>query len=241
MTRPKHDCELTIHTVPPMSEFRANAAEAELRSVDRDLLRAMRGMDSVGIGDLTETLGVTATAVRQRIDRLLQLGLIEREKKSVPGRGRPTYRYRLTLNGHRRAAANATALAEAMWGEILAIQDAQVRGAVIEAIGSRLGREYASQIESETDGASFEQRIQKLAEMMSERQIDSEVTQLGQLPVLDISACPYPSLTEASEDRAMCRLEEQMISAALGQPVHLSSCRLDGDACCQFSADSTSQ
>jgi predicted ArsR family transcriptional regulator len=34
----------------------------------------------------------------------------------------------------------------------------------------------------------------------------------------------------------MCRLEEQMISEALGQPVHLSSCRLDGDACCQFSA-----
>jgi predicted ArsR family transcriptional regulator len=223
-----------------MSHSRVKSAEVELRSVDRDLLLAMRDVDSVGIGDLTESLGVTATAVRQRIDRLLQMGLIEREKKSVPGRGRPTYRYRLTLDGHRRVAANATALAEAMWGEILAIQDDHLRAEVIEAIGSRLGREYASQIESEIDGASLEQRIQKLAEMMSERQIDSEVTQLGQLPVLDIGSCPYPSLTDASADRAMCRLEEQMISAALGQPVHLSSCRLDGDACCQFSAESPS-
>ena len=42
--------------------------------------------------------------------------------------------------------------------------------------------------------------------------------------------------TDESDQRAMCRLEEQMISEALGQPVHLSSCRLDGDSCCQFSA-----
>ena len=53
---------------------------------------------------------------------------------------------------------------------------------------------------------------------------------------LDIGMCPFPTLTDVSDDRAMCRLEEQMISEALGQPVHLSSCRLDGDDCCQFSA-----
>jgi hypothetical protein len=34
----------------------------------------------------------------------------------------------------------------------------------------------------------------------------------------------------------MCRLEEQMISEALGHEVQLSSCRLDGDSCCQFTA-----
>ncbi len=32
--------------------------------------------------------------------------------------------------------------------------------------------------------------------------------------MLDIGECPYPSLTDASEDREMCRLEEQMISEA---------------------------
>ena len=41
-------------------------------------------------------------------------------------------------------------------------------------------------------------------------------------------------MTDSSDDRSMCRLEEQMLSEALGQPVELSSCRLDGDACCQF-------
>ena len=78
--------------------------------------------------------------------------------------------------------------------------------------------------------------MQKLSEMMASRHIVTEVSHCGQLPVLDVAACPFPSLTDTSDDRAMCRLEEQMISEALGQPVHLSSCRLDGDACCQFSA-----
>ena len=52
----------------------------------------MRGGEAWGVGELTELLGVTATAVRQRIERLLEMGLIEREKV-VAGRGRPTFRY----------------------------------------------------------------------------------------------------------------------------------------------------
>ncbi len=210
---------------------------AELRSVDRELLKVLRGKTWVGIGELTDALGVTATAVRQRVERLLQLGLIDRHKV-VAGRGRPTFQYCLTVNGHRHAGANPTAIAEAMWLEILAIEDVEVRGRVIASIASRLGREYASQIDTNNGVDSVEQRMIKLSEMLSQRQIDNQVVGSGELPVLDLASCPYPSLTDTSEDRAMCRLEEQMISEALGQPVHLSSCRLDGDACCQFSATS---
>ncbi len=103
-------------------------------------------------------------------------------------------------------------------------------------MAARLGRQFAAQVSGGVDIESFETRMRKLSEMMVARHIPTEVSHSGELPVLDIGECPYPSLTDASEDRAMCRLEEQMISEALGQPVHLSSCRLDGDACCQFSA-----
>ena len=58
----------------------------------------LRREEVVGVGELTDRLGVTATAVRQRIDRLLELELIDREK-FVAGRGRPTFRYRLTVVG----------------------------------------------------------------------------------------------------------------------------------------------
>lgn len=216
----------------------------ELRSVDRELLAAMRGGEAIGIGELTEILGVTATAVRQRIERLLEMGLIEREK-IVAGRGRPTFCYQLTVQGHRRAGADPADLADALWREVLALEDESLRDRILSAVAARLGRQYAEQVAAECEGDaeadSFEGRLQRLSEVMSERQIPIEVSHAGRLPVLDIGACPYPSLTDVSDDRAMCRLEEQMLSEALGEEIHLSSCRLDGDACCQFTAVNRSQ
>jgi predicted ArsR family transcriptional regulator len=195
----------------------------------------MRGGEVWGVGELTELLGVTATAIRQRIERLLELGLIDREKV-VAGRGRPTFRYRLTVTGHRDAGANPADLADAMWREIVALEDETIRNKLVSAVATRLGRQFALQVEADQTENSFEERMQKLSEAMSARQMVAEVTTAGELPVLDIGMCPFPTLTDVSDDRAMCRLEEQMISEALGQPVHLSSCRLDGDDCCQFSA-----
>lgn len=215
----------------------------EVRAVDRELLLALRGGDSLGVGELTECLGVTATAVRQRIERLLSMGLIEREK-IVAGRGRPTYRYRLTVAGHRWAGADPADLAEAMWCEILALPDSEAKERLVAGVAARLGRHYATQMSSNglssnarsSDRDRLTDRFRQLSDVLTARQVESgvSVSEGDGLPVLDIGSCPYPSLTEASEDRAMCRLEEKIFSEALGRPVHLSSCRLDGDTCCQF-------
>lgn len=217
---------------------------ATLRSVDRDLLHALRecaageseSNDSADIGQLTRRLGVTATAVRQRIDRLLDLGLIDREKVVV-GRGRPTFRYRLTVEGYRRSGADAVALADAMWREILALPDESTRNQLLRSVANRLGKQFAAKIGS---AQSFSDRIQDLTQLLATRQVDATICDSGQLPVLDICSCPYPSLTDASDDRSMCRLEEEVFSQALGTPVQLSQCRLDGDACCQFTPVETS-
>ena len=195
----------------------------------------MRNGESFAVGELTDLLGVTATAVRQRIERILELELIDREKV-VAGRGRPTFRYRLTVTGHRDAGANPADLADAMWREIVAVEDDEIRNKLVSAVGARLGQQYAMQFEADRQQHSFEDRMQQLSDLMSARQMVTQVNTVDELPVLDICVCPYPTLTGASDDRAMCRLEEQMISEALGQPMHLSSCRLDGDGCCQFSA-----
>ena len=216
-----------------------------VRSVDREVLLVLRGKEPLGIGDLMDHLNVTATAVRQRIERLLQMGLIAREK-IVAGRGRPTFRYRLTVAGHQSAGADPADLANAMWQTILAVPDARVRRELLSAVAGRLGQHFAAQLASssaeDTERPSaegpqqpeFGERMEQLSEMLAARQMVAEVSRAGQLPVLDIGCCPYPSLTDESDERAMCRLEEQMFSEALGQPVELSSCRLDGDQCCQF-------
>jgi predicted ArsR family transcriptional regulator len=156
--------------------------------------------------------------------------LIEREK-IVAGRGRPTYTYRITDAGRRVNAADATDLAEALWQEVLSIEDPQLRDRLLDSVAHRLGREYASKLDSE---APLEERMRVLSRLMSARRVNSDVISDGDLPVLDINTCPYPTLADGSADHTMCRLEEKLFSEALGKPVQLSQCRLDGDTCCQF-------
>ncbi|WDQ17675.1 helix-turn-helix transcriptional regulator [Rhodopirellula sp. P2] len=252
--------ERPISVVTSRAQTAVNAAV--VRSVDRELLLCLRSGEPKAIGDLTKQLGVTATAVRQRVERLLEVGLIAREKV-VAGRGRPTYHYVLTPAGYRRAGADATELAEAMWAEIVAISEEDTREKLISAIASRLGRQFAAALQGDVDGVAvhdenkpacscqknggdedtFQERMQRLTSMLQTKEISASLIEVtsqldGVLPVLDIEACPYPSLTAAAGDRSMCRLEEQMLSEALGEDVHLSSCRMDGDSCCQFSTKS---
>lgn len=211
-------------------------APGQLRSVDRELLDALRDGCHRGISDLTEQLGVTATAVRQRVDRLLEDGLIERHKV-VAGRGRPTYNYSLTVLGHRHAGANHADLADAMWQEIIALPEGPVRTRLLGGIARRLAEHYKHHLDGRAADSSLEKRMRELSRLMTGNRIPANVTEseTTTLPVLGITACPYPDLTDVSEQRSMCQLEEQMLSEALGQPVELTHCRLDGDACCQFS------
>ncbi len=218
-----------------MQSDSAKSESGSIRTVDRDLLVAMRGGELMGIGELTDELNVTATAIRQRIERLLDGGLIEREKV-VAGRGRPTFRYRITASGRRVIGADSTELAEAMWRELMSIDDPELRNRLLSSVATRLGREYASQLD---ENAPLEERMRVLSQLLSSRRVRSDVISSGKLPVLDITSCPFPTMADGSDDHSMCRLEEQLLSEALGKPVQLSQCRLDGDSCCQFSPAET--
>jgi predicted ArsR family transcriptional regulator len=210
-----------------------------LRWVDSQLLQAMSDNGPTGIGELISKLGVTATAIRQRIDRLLEAGLIDREKV-VSGRGRPSFVYRLTERGRWCAGADPTDLAEAMWQEILDLDDPALRSRLLGGVAKRIGRRFADSFECAGSGGAttLDDRMRHLVDMLAERRIATRIVFDGQplvgLPVLDVPACPYPALRDATEDRSMCRLETEMLSEALGQPIRLSSCLLDGDSVCRF-------
>jgi DeoR family transcriptional regulator, suf operon transcriptional repressor len=194
---------------------------------DKAVLDFLRRRGAVTIGALVAEMGVTATAVRQRLQRLMADGKIQRQTERK-GRGRPNHRYSLTEKGERAAGTNFADMASVLWEEIKSVEDPEIRRGLLKRIAGRLAERYRKEV----GGEKLDERMTSLAELMGEREIPFQVEQQGGLPVLSALACPYPEL--AKRDRGVCTMEKMMLSEILGENVRLSECRLDGATCCTF-------
>ncbi|MEQ8847799.1 MarR family transcriptional regulator [Botrimarina sp.] len=205
------------------------------------LLDHLRRHRAASVGELGDLLGVTATAIRQRLNRLMAEGLIERTRRQPPagegekaGRGRPSYDYRLTDRGREAAGDNFNDLAQILWDEVRSIDDPAVRIGLVKRVATRLAKKYSGAV----GGDDLAERMRALVRLMGERDVPVDVDESGGLPVLTMLACPYPKLAE--HDRGICSVEKVMLSEVLGQGVRLSECRLDGGGCCSFEPSSNS-
>ena len=200
----------------------------EIVPSDVALLDLLRKQDSLTVAQLAKAMDVTATAVRQRLTRLMAQGYVDRQATKA-GRGRPSHRYVLTTSGRRKTGSNFADLAIALWQEIRDIKDLDVRRGLLQRLSRRLVQMYSDEI----DGESLEEKMESLAEVFEARKVPFSVEQVeGSLPILTALACPYPDLAE--QDRSICSLEKILFSELLGERVNLSKCRLDGENCCTF-------
>ena len=194
---------------------------------DQAMLDFMRRHGAVTISALVGEMGVTATAVRQRLRRLMDNGLVQRDTERK-NRGRPNHRYSLTEKGEQAAGTNFADMAVVLWEEIKSVEDPTIRRGLLKRIADRFVARYQGHVAGETLG----ERMGAFAAVMAEREIPFEVDHSSELPVLSALACPYPEL--AKMDRSVCTMEKLMLSEILGNNVRLSECRLDGASCCTF-------
>lgn len=212
-----------------------------LHGGDEALVELLRGSAGLGVPELSEALGVTATAVRQRLRRLMECDVVVRQPAAVSGpasRGRPSHVYMLSQRGRRLGGDNFRDLAMVLWREVRSIESPAVRRGLL----SRIGRSLAETCRSRGGSAEFEggpaTRLQSVAEALHARKIACECSHAGdggQLAVLTTHTCPYPQLAET--DRGICAAERVMLEELVAAPVRLTECRLDGDACCRFTVD----
>jgi len=202
---------------------------ARFVSSDITLLDLLRKSETMSISQIAAAMEVTATAVRQRLTRLMDQGYIRRTEARA-GRGRPSHRYALTEQGRRKTGSNFADLAIALWQEIRAIKDVEVRRGLLQRLSRRLAEQYAPQI----TGDSLEERMNAVSTLFGGREVPFSVDQSGDNPVLTALACPYPELAE--QDRSICSMEKMLFSEILGESIRLEKCRLDGDACCTFAS-----
>jgi predicted ArsR family transcriptional regulator len=204
---------------------------AAFDAADNAFLTRLNRLGACTVQELCDDLNVTATAVRQRLTRLLSAGLVERE--AVPaGRGRPSHVYRITGAGRRHLGDDYGELARLLWREMKQIEDAEIRSRLLSRLRDALVERYGAA----PTGTPLGERFQHLQGALARQgfQVDVDERQRGDelLPVLREHNCPYHDL--AAEDSLICHLEQSVFEEVLGTPVALIQCCRDGHSCCEF-------
>jgi predicted ArsR family transcriptional regulator len=204
-------------------------------SSDRPLLDLIRRKGPLTVATMASALGVTPTAIRVRISRLVGSGLVERRTEHGK-RGRPRHTYEASVEAHRRLGQNYADLAVVLWEEMMrTVEDRKLRRVLFTRITDRLAELYRGQVK----GEGWEGRLVQLGSVLHERGIEAEVAHHDgdHTPFLRQLSCPYFELAEA--DPAICALERKMFEKVLGRGLRLSQCRLDGHRSCDFEAKPT--
>lgn len=199
---------------------------------DRSLLDLIRRHGPLTVAEMAGRLGVTSTAVRNRLTRLTGSGMVERRVEHG-GRGRPRHAYQASVEAHKRLGQNYADLAVVLWDEMKrTVEDRKIRRMLFGRITDRLAELYRSQI----TGDEWEGRLVQLGSILHDRGVETEVTRGDgtMMPVLKQHSCPYYELAEI--DRAVCVMERKMFEKVLGRGLRLSQCRLDGHRSCDFEA-----
>jgi predicted ArsR family transcriptional regulator len=196
---------------------------------DRQFLERLHALGGGTVQEICADLEVTATAVRQRLVRLQALNLVSRELVRS-GRGRPHHVYRVTQAGLCELGDNYAELAQILWREMNKIEDRSVR----ERLVSRVEDALVEQFGKAGGRGPLADRMHQLTTALRDRGFQVEMDQSGLLPILRENSCPYFEL--ASEDPAICELEQAVFRRVLGADVKLTHCCLDGHHCCEFEA-----
>jgi predicted ArsR family transcriptional regulator len=201
-------------------------------SSDRELLDLIRRRGPMAVAEMAASLGVTGTAIRNRLVRLIGAGLVERRAERG-GRGRPRHAYQVSVEAQKHLGQNYADLAVVLWGEMMStVADPKLRRLLFIRVTDRLAEIYRGQV----SGQEWEGRLVQLTQVLHDRGVEAEVARDdgGTIPILRQHSCPYYELAEA--DPAICALERKMFEKVLGRGLRLSQCRLDGDRFCDFQA-----
>ena len=197
---------------------------------DQHFLVKLQRLQPATVQELCDAIGVTATAVRQRLLRGQSEGWVTRDL-SRQERGRPRHTYRLTPAGVRQLGDDYAEIATVLWREILKIEEPHVRRRVLDGVKQALIKRFG---ESVTE-SNIDERLRMLSDQLVRSGFDVELAESehgSDLPILREHNCPYHDL--AATDSSICELEQSVYAEILGVPVELSACQLDGQKCCEF-------
>lgn len=191
------------------------------------VLRSIQVRGRASIKDVAADLGVTPSAVRLHLMQLEARGAIEAEKVRE-GVGRPYYVYSVTPKAHSLFHKGDGDLARLVLQEVEQSQGPDALQGVLERVGHRLVALYQEQMAA----ADLGQRIEAWVLILERRGVLAEVDRTETGYRLWVYGCPYQQV--ATENRAVCEMEQRVMARLLRSDVKLTQCLLDGQPGCQF-------
>lgn len=105
-------------------------------SSDRALLDLIRRGGPMSVAEMAASLGVTDTAIRNRLTRLVSARLVERHAEHR-GRGRPRHVYEVSAFAQKQLGQNYADLALVLWEELMSsVEDRRLRRSSCAGHGS---------------------------------------------------------------------------------------------------------
>lgn len=197
-----------------------------------EVLRFIQRNGSATIKDLEGAMGVTTTAVREQVERLLREGFLQATR--VRGEiGRPFYVYALTEKAQDLFPKDYATLAMLLLQETLALYGPEGLRQLLNRVSSRMAEKFADH----TQGKELSQKLLGLVAALGDAGMEVSMLPVADKEgdfVLTTHTCPYFEV--ARNHREICDMEQEMMADLLGPGVgvKLSSCILDGQHSCGF-------
>lgn len=201
---------------------------ATLDTKDREILDHLQRHGGATVQELCDLLGVTRTAIRQRISRLESCGSLTAEQRTQ-SRGRPKNVYTVTAEGLHSLGEDYRELAVVLWESIVGLEDSAVKEQLISQVRDRLADRFRQKLTATT---SVSQRLDQLADEMKSSGFNVESDHSSALPILRETNCPFPMLADV--DETICQVEREVLEQVLGAPVQFKNRCRDGHHCCEF-------
>jgi predicted ArsR family transcriptional regulator len=194
------------------------------------VLETIKNQGQVTVAELAGTLGISAIAIRHHLTGLQAEGLVrvELQRQAV---GRPRHIYSLTEAARRQIPNNYHVFAERLLDELKAMLSAQQVEAIIERMASNVAARHGGIPVKGT----LEQRLEHLVEVLGEEGFLAAVRRIDDTTVLTELNCPFVYVGQRHPE--ICRIDHTIIRSVLGLEVQQTSCVLQGDRSCTFSAN----
>jgi len=179
------------------------------------------------VKELQSRLGLSSSAVRLHLQHLQGERLVT-YKEQREGVGRPTKVYMLTDKARASMANHSESLALTLLEEMWKLEDAEKMRLLLDRVSRRLAAEYGQGVRS----SDLYRRVEELRRALNEKGVIADVQLVDNKIIIHEYVCPYHDL--AQEHRAICEMDEAVLSQVLGSTAVLSKCMMDGAHGCVF-------